>query len=94
MHLPNIRCVLRSFIPDLIYKCIQFAFSASQAKENLRTVGRDLAAKGCPQSWWLGAAKTALCVQHVSLRADDRAIMETYDFLFKPDFEWSICMVG
>ena len=80
-HSPNARPVLRSLVPGLIYKCIHYAFSRPQAKENLRAVGRDLAMKGYPQSWWVGAAKTALRVQRLSLRAPEWAVGETHDFL-------------
>ena len=75
---PNARPVLRSLIPGLIYKSLQYAFSVHQARENLRAVGRDLAVKGYPQSWWLGAAKSALRVQRLSLRAPGWAITENH----------------
>ena len=78
---PNARLVLRSLVPGLIYKSLQYAFTAHQARQNLRAVGRDLAAKGYPLSWWLGAAKAALRVQRISLRAPSWAITENHGFL-------------
>ena len=78
---PNARPVLRSLVPGLIYKSLQYAFDANQARQNLRAVGRDLAVKGYPQSWWLGAAKAALRVQRISLRAPSWAITENHGFL-------------
>ena len=80
-HSPNAHRVLRLMVIGLMYKCIQYAFSATHAWENLRPVGKDLQAKGYPQSWWLGAAKTALRVQRLSLRAPAWAITETHGFL-------------
>ena len=38
---PNARSVLKSLIPGLIYKSLQYAFSAHQARENLRAVGSE-----------------------------------------------------
>ena len=60
-----------------MYKCIQYAFSASHAKENLRVVGRVVAGKGYLKSWWLGAAKMA----PLSLRACAWAIEETHGLI-------------
>ena len=78
---PDARSVLRSLVPGLIYQNPQCAFSAHQARENLRAVGRDLAVKGYPHSWRLGAAKSALPVQRLSLRARCWAITENRSFL-------------
>ena len=80
-HSPNPRSVLRSLIPGLIYKCIQYAFDANHARANLRALGRDLAVKGYPQSWWVGLAKTPLRVQRLSLRPPCWAIGENDRFL-------------
>ena len=70
-HSPNTRSVLRSLVPGLMYKCMLYAFDAEQAQANLRALGRDLAVKGYPQSWWVGSGKTALPlrIQRLSLRA-------------------------
>ena len=78
---PNARPVLRSLVPGLIFKSLQYAFTADQARQNLRALGSDLVVKGYPQSWWLGTAKAALRVQRIFLRAPSWAIRENHGFL-------------